>query len=170
MPVNYKLYTTFISSTVTWSRHDVTGKLLIWYKTTIIYSNQLSKRWIIFNSRFNCFNSLSLSSQTTVFTHLKYFHQSMDETVMFCFYFNHWFCKDDLTFARHVNIQITNMTHGYKDSDIKCIKMKNKKYHMSKHFQTFNRKIVERDTPNKQIHDRSSSWLGTRYSHKKWRG
>jgi hypothetical protein len=39
---------------------------------------------------------------------------------------------------------------------------------MSKHFQTFNSKIVERDTPSKQIHDRSSSWLGTGYSHKKW--
>ena len=111
--VYYKLYTTFISSNVTWSRHDVTGKLLIWYKTTIIHSNQLSKGWIISYSRFNCL-TLSHSSQTTVFTHLKYFHQSMDETVMFCFYFNHWFCKDDLTFARHINIQITNMTHGYK--------------------------------------------------------
>jgi hypothetical protein len=22
-----------------------------------------------------------------------------------CFYFNHWFCKEDLTFARHVNVQ-----------------------------------------------------------------
>jgi hypothetical protein len=167
--VYYKLYTTFISSNVTWSRHDVTGKLLTWYKTTIIHSNQLSKGWIISHSRFNCL-ALSHSSQTTVFTHLKYFHQSMDETVMFCFYFNHWFCKDDLIFARHINIQITNMTNGYKDSDIKCIKMKNKKYHMSKHFQTFNRKIVERYTSNKQIIDRSSFWLGTRYSHKKWRG
>jgi hypothetical protein len=38
---------------------------------------------------------------------------------------------------------------------------------MSKHFQTFNRKIVERDTPNKQIHDRSSSWYRYRYFHKK---
>ena len=36
---------------------------------------------------------------------------------IFCFYFNHWFCKDDLTFPRHINIQITNMTHGCKDSD-----------------------------------------------------
>jgi hypothetical protein len=27
--VYYKLYTTFISLNVTWSRHDVTGKLLI---------------------------------------------------------------------------------------------------------------------------------------------
>jgi hypothetical protein len=41
---------------------------------------------------------------------------------------------------------------------IKCIKIKNKKYHI---VETFNRKIVERDTPNKQIHDRSSSWPGT---------
>ena len=32
---------------------------------------------------------------------------------------------------------------------------------MSKHFQTFNRKIVERDIANKQIHDRSFSRLGT---------
>ena len=32
---------------------------------------------------------------------------------------------------------------------------------MSKHFQTINRKIVERDTANKQIHDRSFSRLGT---------
>jgi hypothetical protein len=38
---------------------------------------------------------------------------------------------------------------------------------LSKHFQIFNRKIVERDTPNKQIHDRSSSWLGTGTSIKK---
>ena len=38
---------------------------------------------------------------------------------------------------------------------------------MSKHFQTFNRKIVERDTHSKQIHDRSSSWLGTGTSIKK---
>jgi hypothetical protein len=37
---------------------------------------------------------------------------------------------------------------------IKCIKIKNKKYHI---VETFNRKIVERDTPNKQIHDSSSS-------------
>ena len=41
---------------------------------------------------------------------------------------------------------------------IKCIKIKNKKYHI---VETFNRKIVERDTPNKQIHVRSPSWLGT---------
>jgi hypothetical protein len=41
---------------------------------------------------------------------------------------------------------------------IKCIKIKNKKYHI---VETFNRKIVERDTPNKQIHDSSSSWPGT---------
>ena len=32
---------------------------------------------------------------------------------------------------------------------------------MPKHFQTINRNIVERDTANKQIHDRSSSRLGT---------
>jgi hypothetical protein len=33
---------------------------------------------------------------------------------------------------------------------IKCIKIKNKKYHI---VEIFNRKMVERDTPNKQIHD-----------------
>ena len=53
----------------------------------------------------------------------------MDETVMLVFIL----IKDDLTFARHVNVQITNTTNGYKDSDIKCIKIKNKKYHISKH-------------------------------------
>ena len=50
---------------------------------------------------------------------------------------------------------------------IKCIKIKNKKYHI---VQTFNRKIVERDSPNKQIHDRSSSWYRYRYFHKKVAG
>jgi hypothetical protein len=167
--VYYKLHTTFISSNVTWSRHDVTGKLLIWYKTTIIHSNQLSKGWIFSYSRFNCFNSLSLFTNYCFHT-FKIFSSKYGRDCNVCFYFNHWFCKEDLTFARHINIQITNMTHGCKDSDIKCIKMKNKKYHMSKHFQTFNSKIVERDTPSKQIHDRSSFWLGTGYSHKKWRG
>jgi hypothetical protein len=50
---------------------------------------------------------------------------------------------------------------------IKCIKIKNKKYHI---VETFNRKIVERDTPNKQIHDSSSSWYRYRYFHKKVAG
>jgi hypothetical protein len=33
---------------------------------------------------------------------------------------------------------------------IKCIKIKNKKYHI---VEIFNRKMVERDTPNKQIQE-----------------
>jgi hypothetical protein len=45
---------------------------------------------------------------------------------------------------------------------IKCIKIKNKKYHI---VETSNRKMVERDTPSKQIHDRSSSWYRYRYFH-----
>jgi hypothetical protein len=111
MPVYYKLYTTFISSTVTWSRHDVTGKLLIWYKTTITHSNQLSKGWIISNSRFNCFNSLSLFTNYCFHT-LEIFSSKYGRECSVCFYFNHWFCKDDLTFARHINIQITNTTNA----------------------------------------------------------
>ena len=42
--------------------------------------------------------------------------------------------------------------------------MKNKKYHTVRTIQKSNLKIVERgknDPPNKQIHDRSISWLGT---------
>jgi hypothetical protein len=50
---------------------------------------------------------------------------------------------------------------------IKCIKIKNKKYHI---VETFNRKMVERYTPNKQIHDLSSSWYRYRYFHKIWLG
>ena len=115
--VYYKLYTTLILSNVTWSRHDVTGKLLICDKTTIIHSNQLSKGWIISYSRFNCFNSLSLFTNYSCFHTFKIFSSKYGRDCNVCFYFNHWFCKADLTFARHVNVQITNMTHGCKDSD-----------------------------------------------------
>jgi len=42
--------------------------------------------------------------------------------------------------------------------------MKNEKYHTVKIFSKSNRKIVKRskiDTPKKQIHDHSLSWLAT---------
>jgi len=49
--------------------------------------------------------------------------------------------------------------------------MKKKKYHTVRTIQKSNLKIVERgknETPNKQIHDYSLSWLGTGTSIKKW--